>query len=97
MSERSGARERSEPGKVSKRVIGASKHGNGRVSGLVLQSGFLVDLAHSVSFEGFNYACVCLYHHVPPFVIVVLSFSGMVFCPPPFSCSCFTHYNLSKL
>ena len=44
MNERSGARERSEQSRVS----GASERANGRASGTVLPSAFLVDLAHSV-------------------------------------------------
>ena len=43
-SECSGTREQSEPGGASKRVSGASEQANGRASGPVLQSGFLVVL-----------------------------------------------------
>ena len=46
-SERSGVREQSEQCEASERVSGASERANGRVSGPVLTSGFLVDLAHS--------------------------------------------------
>ena len=48
MSERSRARERSEYCGTSKQVSGASERANGRASDPVLQSGFLVILAHSV-------------------------------------------------
>ena len=45
-SERSGAREQSEYCGASERVSGASERVNGRASGSVLQSVFLVILAH---------------------------------------------------
>ena len=45
-SERSGARKRSKWCGLSERVSGASKRANGRASGPVLQSVFLVVLAH---------------------------------------------------
>ena len=47
--ERSGARERSEQGRASKRVSGVSERANGRASGPVLTSRFLDDLNHSAS------------------------------------------------
>ena len=46
-SEHSGGRERSEQSGASERVSGASEWANGRGSGPVLTSGFLVVLAHS--------------------------------------------------
>ena len=56
VSERSEAREQSERGGASKRVSGASERANRRASGLVLQSVFLADLAHSAtSFRRFLY------------------------------------------
>ena len=47
MSERSGRREQSEQSGASKQVSGASERANGRASGPVPQSVFLVILAHS--------------------------------------------------
>ena len=47
MSERSGARERSEQSGASERVSGASERGNGRASGPVLLSVFLAVIDHS--------------------------------------------------
>ena len=44
----SGGRERNEQSGASERVSGAGERANGRVSGSVLQSVFLVALAHSV-------------------------------------------------
>ena len=51
MSERSGGRERSEQSGGSKRVSGASERANGRASGPVLTSVFLVVLDHSDSVQ----------------------------------------------
>ena len=48
MSEHSEGREQSEQSGASERVSGASERANGRASGPVLQSVFLVVLAHSV-------------------------------------------------
>ena len=48
-SDRSGAREQSEQGGASKRVSGASKRANRRVSGPVLTSGFLFVPDHSAA------------------------------------------------
>ena len=47
MSERSGGCEQGEQSGASERVCGASERENGRASGPVLQSVFLVVLAHS--------------------------------------------------
>ena len=47
MSERSGGRDRSELSGVSEQVSEASERANGRASGKVLQSVFLVVQAHS--------------------------------------------------
>ena len=47
-SERSGGRERSEHSGASERVSSVSERGNGRASGLVITSGFLNILNHSV-------------------------------------------------
>ena len=47
MNERSGAREQSEEYGASELVSGASERANGRASGRVLQSVFLVVLAQS--------------------------------------------------
>ena len=52
VSERSGARERSEQYGASERVSGASERANGRVGGPVLTSAFLIILAHSAQREG---------------------------------------------
>ena len=49
MSKRSGARERSKQGGAKKSVSSASEGANGRANSPVLQSGFLVILAHSAS------------------------------------------------
>ena len=46
-SERSGGREQSEQSGASERVSGASEQANGRASGPVLTSGFLIILDHS--------------------------------------------------
>ena len=51
MSERSEAREQSEQGEASEQVSGVSEQANGRASDPVLQSGFLIILAHSASLD----------------------------------------------
>ena len=56
MSERSGARKRSEQDGASKRVSGAKERAIGQASGPVLQSGFLIILAYSaLPIPGFSF------------------------------------------
>ena len=47
MSERSGGSQQSKQSGASEQVSGASEQANGRASGQVLQSSFLIILAHS--------------------------------------------------
>merc|ERR1719414_1869960 len=66
MSERSGGRERSEQSGASERVSGASERANGRASGPVLTSRFLVDPDHSGMATGANKRLAIKYHPLPP-------------------------------